>query len=130
MKITPFTKQDFQKLTQLDKIEFLLRTSAVKENIKKSFPSIEIIAVICILAFSRLYSILLVAAFGLTAETTNSIIAMLLFITALLFMFAISFIGRLIIYFQKHKQLSDLHLEFLDRLHLQTTLQTIKSKKK
>ena len=118
MKIAPFTKQNFQELPQLDKIEFLLRKNTVRENIKKSFPIVELFAIVCVLLYSRLYSILLIAAFGLTIETTNAILTNFFFVTALCFIFFISFIARLNVYFQKHKQLSELHLEFLDRLKI------------
>jgi H+/gluconate symporter-like permease len=128
MKITPFTSQNFQELSQLDKIEYLLRENAVTKNIKKSFPALEISAILVILAYRAIHNLLFVAAFGLDSSTTPLINLFSMFCNTLIVIFVISFIARIMIYFQKHRQLSELHDEFLDRI--QVSLEIVKSKRK
>ena len=130
MKITQFISQDFQELSQLDKIEYLLRKEEVEKNIKKSFPFLEIILGFSILAFRALYNLSFVAAFGIDSSTMPFINLFSLFCNTLIVLFTISFIGRVIIYFQKHKQISELNDEFLDRIQVSLEIAKTKRSKK
>lgn len=119
MKITPFTKDNFQELFQLNKIEYLLRKSVVVQNIKNSIPLFETVAMLVVLAYSRLHSLLVYSAFGLNQITISLVNYFSIFFNTIIVLLFISFISRIIIYFQKHKQLSRLHEEFLNKLKIQ-----------
>ena len=125
MKITPFNKQNFQELSQLDRVEFLLRKEIVKNNIKKSMPIFEILSIVFIFACSRLFNVILLGVIG-TGQDAIQVIGLLnLFVNTLIAIFMISFITRIIRYFQKHRQLSELHDEFLERLQVKATISDI-----
>jgi hypothetical protein len=118
MKVNLFSKQDFQNLNTIDRIEYLLRKNDVTKNIKKSFPIIEIFAILIVLGYSRVYNLMQFAAFGISADTIKMVDLVSNFANTLIVIFIISFIARLIIYFNKHKQLSELHREFLERIRV------------
>ena len=121
-----FTKEDFQKLNSQEKIEYLVRKREIVDNIKKSFPSFEIITIFLVLAYSRLHSLIALAAFGVTTETLNYVNTFAAGFNAIIVILTISFIARLIIYFQKHKQLKNLYEEFIDKIYIAKELNPIK----
>jgi len=118
MKMIQFTTNDFSSLTSLDKIEYLLRKEIVIKNIKKSMPVFEVIFSFCILAYSRLHTLLILSAFGIDNSTISLVNQFSMFFNTLIVILTISFIARSTIYFRKHRQLNDLYEEFLDRLKL------------
>lgn len=116
MKITKFSKQNFQDLNQLDKIEFLLRKDTVIKNIRKSLPIFEIVLIFIVLAYSRLHTLLLLNAFDFSETSIQLVNIFSTFFNTIIVILVISFIARIMIYFKKHQQLSELHEEFLDRI--------------
>jgi len=121
MKITSFTITDFQKLCQNDRIEFLLRKREVRDNIRRSFPQFEAIVIFITFAYSKIYNLLLYSILGINETAIKIVNFSTLFFEAVIVILTISFITRTMIYFQKHKQLSELHEEFLDRIKISKT---------
>jgi len=121
MKRTSFTITDFQKLCQNDRIEFLLRKREVRDNIRRSFPHFEAIIIFVTFAYSKIYNLLLYSVLGINEPAIKIVNFSTLFFEAVIVILTISFITRAMMYFQKHRQLSELHEEFLDRIKISKT---------
>lgn len=109
-------KENFQNLSQLDKIEYLLRKDSVIKNINKSLPLLEFFGMIAIFLYQRVYTLLLISTFNLTEETFGIVNFYSFFFNTVILILMISFIARIMIYFSKLKQLRELNEEFVDRL--------------
>lgn len=130
MKATVFTKEHFNSLSQSDRIEYLLRKEALIKNIRSSFPFIELISILIVFLFSRLY-VLNLRTFAFTIANNvgmNEVLAFIdlsnqitLFANTIIVILVISFITRILRYFIKTKQMNDLNLYFIDRLNPQVS---------
>lgn len=124
MKAIVLKRDDFNNLSQNDRIEYLLRKDAIIKNIRSSFPMFELFAIIFVIAYSRLYNLVFRTFTFIVSQDTNEVMQLLsyantlaTFANAVVVILVISFITRILRYFLKTRQLSELNLLFLDRLN-------------
>ena len=126
--VSRLQKEDFDRLPQLEKIEFLLRKQEVQKNISSSFPNLEIAGMLLVFLFSRLYTLSIIAAFGLTTQAIASVNLLNAIFNTLFVILMISFIARVTMYFQKKRQITLLHEEFLNKNKITRILKEIPNK--